>query len=655
MIRLTVIPKKARLAIDGALRRMSWALPLTALTVGTILPLSASAEEAVETEVEAEVNEDSLRFLLLEDTFVTAERIPSKRLSTPAEVVVVTADEIDANHYQSVDEALSHVNGMVLGFINGSDRVLTLVDGRRSFMHPPMKAIDRIEIVKGGGSALYGSDAVGGVINIITKKGDHDETTFDLNTGSWHRHTYDITNQGNDGRLGWFIAAGIGKSRPSDHNQGDDYDDKYVSVRLDHRFDDRNSLTFDVMHNSNHFNRYRERNNSWSFPSDYTPKFELNNQVSLTYNFKEDSSTPGFLRYFNNFSNVDDTLYGKGTSKLQGVDYQNGWELGQHRLIVGVEWHQSSDEHERWNYAQKKINNQAYYIQDTISMGDKWTVVPGTRLDHNGQFGSQWSPKIAANYSPDDSTKIFASWGRVYQAPSARELYTNWERSMSFNQVPYLYEMWNGHSNLRPESGHTETIGVEHDFSDKINASLSLFNAKIGDYIDLNDSGAVYPSTLAPNFYAGEELLYRFELYDLDYVNSSADKQRGVNVTYRQKLDEHWSYNLGYAYTHRERPLGAEAIIGHWRVPKNSYRAMIRYENGPWRASLFGMMGNGSGGSNYMEDDFALLDFNISCEVSEWATVYAKAINFTNQNHSYYGRSRKAPGRLFQFGLDCRF
>ncbi len=647
---MTVIPKRLE-------RKL-----IAALMIGALIPSGASAatEDAdvevfdfdATTEVEAEVNEDSLRYLLLVDTFETAERIPTRRLSTPAEVVVVTADEIDANHYQSVSEALSHVNGMVLGFINGSDRVLTLVDGRRSFMNPPMKAIDRIEIVRGGGSALYGSDAVGGVINIITKKGDHNETHVDVNTGSWHRHRYEITTQGNDGRLGWFLDAGIGKSRPYNSkggdNQTDDYDDKYVSLRLDHRFDDRNSLTVDVMHNSDHFNKYRSDRSYEYFPSNYTPKYELDNQVAVTYKFKEESSTPGFLRYFNNYSSFDSRLYGKGNSRLQGVDYQNGWEMGQHRLIVGVEWHQSSDEHERWDWSQRKINNQAYYIQDTITLGDKWTLVPGTRLDHNGQYGSQWSPKIAANYSPDDQTKIYASWGRVYQAPNARQLYTDMTRWMTISggSIPYRYESWKGRKDLEPESGHVETIGIEHDFSDKVNASLSLFNANVGSYLDLNDYGSVYNTSEYP---------YYARFLDLNYVNSGHDKQRGANLVYRQKLDDHWSYNLGYAYTYRDRPLGSEEYLNHWRMPKNSYSASIRYQNGPWRATLHGMAGSGSNGANYMEDSFALWDFNVSCDVSDWATIYAKAINFTNQNRSYYGRSQNAPGRLFQFGVDCYF
>ena len=436
-------------------------------------------------------------------------------------------------------------------------------------------------------------------------------------------------------------------------------------LRLDHRFDERNSLTFDVMHNMHRYNQYNSFDpNDWNAkPQDALRKFTLRNQVSLSYNFKEGTSTPGFLRYFNNYESYDQLFRGgsEGNSRLQGVDYQNGWELGQHKLIVGVEWHQDSGERDSWQEfslppdpetgsalrdVKRKVTNQAYYIQDTISMGQKWTVVPGTRVDHNSQFGSQWSPKIAANYSPDDQTKIFASWGRVYQAPSSQQLYTDRGFEFNVNDIPFRYERWLGNPNLNPETGHTETIGIEHDFSDKVNASLSLFNAKISSYLDLNDSASRYANAYWPGV---------FDFYEYRYVNSREDKQHGVNLTYRQKLDDHWSCNLGYAYTHRKRPLGDEAGLAHERAPKNSYMASIRYQNGPWRAALMGVAGTGSGGNNYMEDDFAFLDFNISCEVSEWATIYAKAINFTNQNRSYYGRRYNMPGRLFQVGLDCRF
>ena len=137
----------------------------------------AAADEVSETEdtptvvSPSEENEGNLDYLTLVDSFVTAERIPTSRFDTPANVTVITADEIEANHYKSIDEALRHVTGVLDGsYLNGSARTLVLIDGVKKSLYPPMNMIERIEIVKGGGSALYGTDAVGGVINIITKK-----------------------------------------------------------------------------------------------------------------------------------------------------------------------------------------------------------------------------------------------------------------------------------------------------------------------------------------------------------------------------------------------------------------------------------------------------------------------------------------------------
>ena len=77
---------------------------------------------------------------------------------------------------------------------------------------PSVKDIERIEVVKGAGSALYGSDAVGGVVNIITKKAKENRTEVDLNTGSWKSHNYELYNQGSDGGLSWTIACFLART-----------------------------------------------------------------------------------------------------------------------------------------------------------------------------------------------------------------------------------------------------------------------------------------------------------------------------------------------------------------------------------------------------------------------------------------------------------
>ena len=79
-------------------------------------------------------------------------------------------------------------------------------------------------------------------------------------------------------------------------------------------------------------------------------------------------------------------------------------------------------------------------MQDTWKFAKKWTLVPGMRMDNHSMFGTHWSPKIAINYLADADTQVYASWGRVFKAPTADDLYYN-----NYGCV--------GNPNLRPETG----------------------------------------------------------------------------------------------------------------------------------------------------------------------------------------------------------
>ena len=153
-----------------------------------------------------------------------------------AQTTVVTDKEISANNYKSVEEVLRQVNGvslnsMVPGIssyvrLNGDDRVNVLVDGQslanaqgagygRGMVDlstlPGVEQIARIEIVKGAGSVRYGAGAVGGTINIITKKGRKDRTVFDIGGGSWGQRYYGLTQEGSAGSTSWFLTGDLDK------------------------------------------------------------------------------------------------------------------------------------------------------------------------------------------------------------------------------------------------------------------------------------------------------------------------------------------------------------------------------------------------------------------------------------------------------------
>ena len=165
-------------------------------------------------------------FYSLDEVVVTASRTPEKQIDTNADVAVVTAKEIAAKHYSDVTEAIRSVPGVALGSqnassqisftnpltINGSQNVVIMVDGMRINTNgvmnrttalgtlTNMNSIDHIEILKGAASTLYGSDAQGGVINIITKKPEDGQvhTKLDLSRASYNGEKYGIYNEGSN-------------------------------------------------------------------------------------------------------------------------------------------------------------------------------------------------------------------------------------------------------------------------------------------------------------------------------------------------------------------------------------------------------------------------------------------------------------------------
>ena len=261
---------------DGLTRKVLAAFFASSLCCA---PVFAAENDAADEATDNAVND-------LGATVVTAERIPTERMDTPANVTVITAKEIAANHYATVGEAVEHVNGVTvtrmggqqqeLVRLNGDGRVLLLVDGERLNneqgastgrssvdlnMIPSMKNIQRIEIVKGGASALYGSDAVGGVINIITKKGALEpHGKIDLATGAYSHHIYRFNYSGStkDGSFRYFVSGmrdqgGSGKYYDQmtgrEYNyHGTDFKESSFNIRLDKYFGKDKQLTFSYNH-----------------------------------------------------------------------------------------------------------------------------------------------------------------------------------------------------------------------------------------------------------------------------------------------------------------------------------------------------------------------------------------------------------------------
>ena len=596
----------------------------------------------------------------MDEVIVTAERVPTSRMDTPANTTVITAEEIEANHYGSVAEALSHVNGVFVSGggtsnneevrINGDERVVIMVDGRRINNDQgsmdrasanlqsiaSMKNIERIEVIKGGSSALYGSDAIGGVINIITKKGDSLRTTLDVNAGSWGTYNYELTNEGSVDKLSWFVTGGFQRSNDYDFKYNgskqtmpdSDQQNNSFTARVDGEIDDRSSLRLNFEHKSIHGGYCNFSGENYSAPNKLD---ELYNNVALSYHFKESTKTPGFLRVYNNYKWTDNQ--GAFNTNTIGVEYQNGWTLGDdHTLVAGVDWHESNSENiQNADYTGAKIRNGAVYLQDTWKFAPKWSLVPGVRVDHHNMFGTHWTPKAAINYNADDKTQVYASWGRVFKSPTADDLYYN-----SVDDWGYITE---GDKNLKPESGHTETIGITHKLDNKTTLGASYFWSELHDAIYWVWDGA----------------------FTTKATNVTYEKKHGLELSVQKKFDDHWSVDAGYSYIKTESvggPGSSMAVIGKNPQP-NGYRLGVHFRQGSWKANLMATIGSGLDREYYTTSSYTMIDFNASYDVTKNLTAYFKVNNLTNQEYqvSPGGWYNKYPGkgRFFQIGLTCSF
>lgn len=197
--------------------------------------MSASAEETMSGKLDEVVVEESAEYVNPKNTY------DGKVIRTGGDVNVITSKEIEKKHYTSVADAIKRLPGVdvqSVGYkafeydygdyqdevsINGDRRVVILVDGKRItneanssannhyskaqiFAMIGIQNVERIEVIKGASAMAYGSDATGGVINIITKKGQHANTTLDMAYGSWGTQKYAVSNTGKRDKLSWIVS-----------------------------------------------------------------------------------------------------------------------------------------------------------------------------------------------------------------------------------------------------------------------------------------------------------------------------------------------------------------------------------------------------------------------------------------------------------------
>lgn len=562
---------------------------------------------------------------------------------------VITAENMEAHQDTTVQQALQRVTGvtvneMVPGIssyvkLNGDDRVLILVDGQslanaqgsgygRGSVDlaslPGIGAIDHIEVTKGSGSVRYGSGAVGGVINIVTKKGDRRESSLDAYTGSWGMHGYTLTDSGRAGATSWLVSGSLEQREyyafphgaNTDHSRGD-ISKKSLSLRLDQDLTDQTSLTVKAYHQDyhGHGSTYKANPAGWYLTAN-KPIDRLVNDYSVTYHFKKQTAQPGFLRYFNDYQR---TYWSNHYfTRTQGLEWQDNWQLGSHQHVTaGAEWTEDMGTNYEANYIDKKRHNQAFYAEDALTFG-KFTVTPGLRWDNSSTYGVHQTPRLAMNYKANDAFNIYASWGRVFSPPRLNDQF-------------YITSTSHGNENLQPEEGYTQTLGFQYQAGPKTSLEGSIFHSNLENVIRWNRTSS----------YSEAE-------------NLNEEDKRGFELTWKQKVNDKWDYEGGYSYIRTKVDKGAGLTFDTTYNQPNGYHAGIHYHSGKWQAGADMTAGTGRNDTYYRNNSYVVWNVSASYSPDAVTTMYVKVNNLNDEAYDLY-HNYPAAGRNWQVGVKKKF
>lgn len=609
----------------------------------------------------------------LEGVVVTASRVPEKKIDSNADVSVVTAKEIEEKHYDDVSEAIRHVPGVMIAshgissqttnsdqvYINGSPNVVVLVDGMRrntngnSLMNASigeltnMASVDHIEVLKGAASTLYGSDAQGGVINIITKapKENGVHTTLCASVGNFGKENYNLYNEGREGNLFWTVEAG----KELLHQYKDGWGRRVVNhLNADHY---NVKMGYDLGNDSDLVFHYEKYTSDYTMPNmgtnDRTPSAGTkdNDSTSLQYKAKiNDRLTNLFSIYRNNTSFNVPMQSWKMDMRTSGISDQLIYDLDNQTITGGFDWYE--DEIRKYPQEQelagKKVHTAAFYLQDKINITKQWNVTPGIRVDHHSQFGNRTSPSLSIGYMPNDKTNYYFNYKTFFVAPNLYQLYV-WHPDPTYGTY--------GNKNLKPETGYTFEFGVNHQFDDTLSGTFNVFHTYAHNIIQAERIGNTYN--------------YIYENMDRANIN-------GFNLNLNKEFSSHWSTYVGYTYMHINAQKGKN-INNDGFIPESTLNVGINYKADKFNASLDGrgvMNRYGSKGSPEMRNyaNYWVWDMAANYHFTKNATLFARVNNIFDQFYtdigSSYGPSAdpvqwqdwySAPGRNFEVGMQFTF
>uniref|UniRef100_UPI0026176895 TonB-dependent receptor plug domain-containing protein n=1 Tax=uncultured Selenomonas sp. TaxID=159275 RepID=UPI0026176895 len=384
-------------------RKKLGATVAAALTFAALYPAGGQVFAA-----EAESTQDAVSEHSLDETVVTATRTPVQELKANANITVITGKDIEKRHYTDLTQALRDVPGVTVNqyapagynnstkfYINGSEDVVVLVDGVKqnyaggfaASLTSAMKdlsGIDRIEVLRGSASTLYGSDAKGGVINIITKKAKNAKATVEAAYGSFGKQLYSVAYEGSENGLDWRLKYQKDKSNDFKDGHGNEVpsglDADSVNIHLGKDLSKASYLVLNLRSykDGDRYQALYEKQQGLRQNRGRYDHFD----VDLIWNAKIDDTSKNQMVLSRSRYNYN--LFYHNMWTPLGSSYEMdvySWKLsdqydkrlGDHLLTTGVDF--TYDDTSIWNGGRVSIDGKSL-VNRSVYLQDQWNITP---------------------------------------------------------------------------------------------------------------------------------------------------------------------------------------------------------------------------------------------------------------------------------------
>ena len=617
-----------------------------------------------------------LESFTLNEVIVTATKTPLDTKDVPNAVDIITAAEIQSRNAHTLREIIDSLPGVAINRSGGrralsirgfdSRYSMILIDGQRIPAEPDadyeldrlaLDNIARIEIVRGNASALYGADAMGGIINLITKKSQEPKTVLQFKNSTLtkhgdNEHCYSLSyDSGRQNKMSFTLAADNTKNDAFFKTNGTTFFPfgarSHVDTRLEYQPTSQETWTLSTSYLQEDTNEYGTMSglggiivNTDIHDDNRRQRYSLDYQKSLP---GRELSVTAYHSIWEKYNNTINRLSGQYTNSIYGYSTISGLEArlsrkidNLHKLTVGGEYRpelfrgtgiQSGDGNfsksfhgKTYTGSEVKTDYSALYVQDEWNLSPQWLMISSLRFDDSNRFESNLSPKIGLTYSPQPDLRFKFNAGTGFRVPSPNQLYMNLNIIRNGSLVSLL-----GNSSLQPEKSTFYDVSVERDWGHTA-GKITFFYSNVKDMID-----EVWRAS-----------------NEIQYQNIGRANIQGVETSIRQPLSERLNWSLNYTYLDATNGATQERLYNRAR---HKISSQLSYQApGAWQANLWVDAYRGyyfqPNATTTSERTYTIWNLNFEKQLGKDQSLIVGAANLFNHRDE----DLSLPGTILQIG-----